>query len=97
MRHMYTSITSDEDQTTTLCDISSSRTIWKNLSTLSSIKWTRLNGNDFHPSISSKPLIEDEEAHQTVMPNFAYICMFLYNVKHSWMFRVIELFGYLNP
>ena len=56
-----------------LHDISSSRATWKNLSTSSSIEWTRLNGNDLHPNISSESLIEDEEAHRMFMPNFAYI------------------------
>ena len=32
----------------------------------------RLDGNNLHPSFSSKPLIEDEEANPTVTPNFAY-------------------------
>ena len=56
-----------------LRNISSSRMTWQNLSALSSIEWTQLNNNDSHQSISSKPLIEDEQAHQTVTPNFAYI------------------------
>ena len=48
---------------------------------------TRLNDNDSYPSISSIPLIEDEEPNPTITPNFVYICMFLDNVK---FFRCFE-------
>ena len=34
---------------------------------------TSINNNDSYPSVSSELLIEDEEANQMVMPNFAYI------------------------
>ena len=42
-----------------LHDISSSHVMCQNLSAPSSIKQTRLNGNDSHPKISSESLIED--------------------------------------
>ena len=50
----------------------SSRATWLNLSAPSWIKQTRLNGDDSHPRISSKLLIEDEEANRMVEPKFTY-------------------------
>ena len=44
----------------------------ENLSTPSLIKRTWLNGDNSHPSVLFEPLIEDEEAHRMVTPNFAY-------------------------
>ena len=32
-----------------------------------------INNNDSYPSVSSKLVIEDEEANRMVMPNFSYI------------------------
>ena len=56
-----------------LHDTSSSNMMWKNLIAPSWIEWIGLNGDDSHPSVSSEPLIEDEEANQTIRPNFTYI------------------------
>ena len=56
----------------TLSDTSSSRTTWQNMSAPSSIEQMRLNDKDSHPSVSSEPLIEDEEPNLTVTPNLAY-------------------------
>ena len=53
-----------------LRDVSSSCAMWQNLSALSIIERTRLNGNNSHPRFSSEPLIENEQAHQTGAPNF---------------------------
>ena len=53
-------------------DTSSSRTTWKNLSALSLIERERLNGNDLHPSVSSKLLIENDEPNPMVTPSFFY-------------------------
>ena len=63
---------SDQDQTTWVSHISSSRATWRNLSGSSLIKQTRLNHNVSHPSASLEPLIEDETQNLTVTPNFAY-------------------------
>ena len=49
-----------------LLDTSSSCPTWQNLSSPSSIRWTRLNSDDLHPRIIIETLIEDEEANQTV-------------------------------
>ena len=57
----------------TLCDAYSSRATWPNLSALSSIKRTQLNGNDLHPSVSSELLFEDEEPNTTTAPKFFYL------------------------
>ena len=61
------------DQTS---DASASHETWKNLNASSSIKLTRLNGHDSHPSVSFEPLIEDEESNQIVTYNLAdkYTC-----------------------
>ena len=56
-----------------LRDIPSSCATWQNLSALSLLERTRLNLNNSHLDISSAPLIDDEETHQMVTPNFAYI------------------------
>ena len=53
-------------------DTSSSRTMWQNLSALAFIEWALLNGNDLHPSISSKSLIENDEPNPIVTPKFFY-------------------------
>ena len=55
---------------------------WKNLGALYLIERTQLNGNDSHPSISSKPLIKDEELNLTVTPKFAnlYACSLMENL-----------------
>ena len=53
-------------------DDSSSHATWQNLGASSLIKWTRTNGNDSHPSISSEPLSEEEESNPMATPNFAY-------------------------
>ena len=50
----------------------SSRATWQNVSALSSIKQMQLNDNDSHPSVSSKPLIKDEELNPTAKPNLPY-------------------------
>ena len=55
-----------------LSNASSSRAMWQNLCAPSSIERKQLNGNDSHPSVSSKPLIEDDEPNPTAMPNLAY-------------------------
>ena len=44
--------------------------MWENLSAPSSIGRMGLNGDDSHPSVSSDPLMEDEEANQTITPKF---------------------------
>ena len=56
-----------------LCDASSSCAKWQSLSALSLIKWTQVNDNDSYPRISYEPLIDNEEAHRTITPNFSYI------------------------
>ena len=81
----------------TLSNASSSRTTRKNMSVPSLMKRMRLNGNNKHPSVSSEPLIEDEELNPKAMPNLAYKYTFFDDVKHSRVFRVIELFRHLNP
>ena len=65
-----------------LCYTSSSRVTWKNLSASSSIERTQLNSNDLHPSVSSEPLIEDEEPNPMATPKFAYLyaCSLMKNV-----------------
>ena len=53
-------------------EASFSHAMWQNQSIPSSIEWMRLNGNDSHPSVSFKPLIEVEESNPTATPNLAY-------------------------
>ena len=45
---------------------------WRNLGASSSIERTQLNSNDSYPSVSSEPLMEDEESNPTITPNFVY-------------------------
>ena len=45
-----------------LHNASSSCVTWQNVSALSLIRRMRLNGDDSHLSLSSEPLIKDEEA-----------------------------------
>ena len=45
----------------------------QNMNTQYLIEWMQLNGSDSHPSISSKPFIEDEELNPMVMLEFAYL------------------------
>ena len=56
----------------TLSDASSSCATRQNMSVASSIKQTRLNDNNSHPRVSSKPLIEDEEPNPTATAHLAY-------------------------
>ena len=59
---------------------------------------TWLNNIDSTPSVSSKFLIEDEEANQTTTPKFHLFIPPLFNdVEHSQMFRLIELIRHLDP
>ena len=44
----------------------------KNLSSSFSIERTQHNGKHLHPSISSEPLIEDEEPNPTSTPKYVY-------------------------
>ena len=67
------------------------------MSAPSLMKRTRLNGNNKHPSVSSEPLIEDEEPNLKATPNLAYKYTFFDDIKHSRVFRVIELLRHLNP
>ena len=53
-------------------DASSSHATWENLSAPSLIEQMKVNGNDSHSSVSSKPLIDDEEPNPTTTPNLAY-------------------------
>ena len=71
--HVYASDASDLDHTASISRVSSPRTTWQNISGSSLIEHTQLNGNDSHPSISLKLLIEDETSNSTVTPKFAYI------------------------
>ena len=48
---------------------SSSGAMWQNLTAPSSIEQKQPNVNDSHPSISSEPLVEDEEPNPTATPN----------------------------
>ena len=57
-------------------DVSSSRLTWQNMSAPSLIERTWLNGNNSHTIVSFESLIEDEEAHWMITPNFAYIYAF---------------------
>ena len=47
---------------------------------------TRRNGNDSHPRVSSKPLIEEEEPNPTITPKSAYKCICFNNIKYSGVF-----------
>ena len=80
-----------------LRNISSSRATWQNLSAPSSIERTRLQRNDSHPNVSSKPLIQDEAKKSNSYAHlYLYIYMFFNDVNHSRVFRVIELLRHLN-
>ena len=52
-----------------LCDVSSSRATWQNLSTPSSIKRTRLKHYDLYLTVLSESLIQDETLNTTATPN----------------------------
>ena len=70
--HMAASQALDEDQPQMLYNALSSHATWRNLSAPSLLKRTRLNGDDLHPCISFEPMVEDEESHRMIVPNFSY-------------------------
>ena len=60
----------DQDRTDDISCNSSPRLTWRNLSGPSQIQWPRINCNDLHPRVLSKPLIEDETPDWTIMPKY---------------------------
>ena len=70
--HIDASKSSNQDQIANISRVSSSHATRGNISGSSSIKWTRLNHNHSHPSVSSEPLIEDETSNPMVTRKFAY-------------------------
>ena len=64
-----------------LSDISSSCVTWLHLGAPFLIRQTQLSGGDFHPRVSSEPLIEDEETNRMVMPKFRLFIPLFFNVK----------------
>ena len=56
----------------TLSDASSSHMMWQNQSASQSIERTWLNDDNSWTNIQYKLLIEDEETHRTIAPNFLY-------------------------
>ena len=77
-------------QRTQLSDASSSHMTWPDPGAPPSIWKLRLNRIDSHYDVSFEPLIEDQVSNLVATPNFSL-------VMHSWMFRIVNPFGFLNP
>ena len=80
-----------------ISDASSSHTMWQNLSTSLSIKWTQFNDDDSKTCIQSELLIKDEETHPTIAPKFLYqlTCSLAKNLVLG-CFEQIKLFRQLS-